>query len=103
MLFSQWGFDKTMGHDRGTTVLLYGPPGTGKTMACEAIAFSMVSISPLSPLLSHISISSFPHSSTFSSLISQSILLFPEIICTLVLAFSLLALPFNSLSPICIV
>lgn len=41
VLFGQWGFDKTMSHDRGTTILFYGPPGTGKTMAAEAIAFSM--------------------------------------------------------------
>lgn len=25
VLFSSWGFEKTMGQDRGTTVLLYGP------------------------------------------------------------------------------
>ena len=25
VLFSQWGFDRTMGSDRGTTVLFYGP------------------------------------------------------------------------------
>jgi len=41
VLYSQWGFDRTMGNDKGTTVLLYGPPGTGKTMSCEAIAFAM--------------------------------------------------------------
>jgi len=40
ILFSQWGFDKVIGEDRGTSVMFWGPPGTGKSLAAEAIAFS---------------------------------------------------------------
>jgi len=38
ILFSKWGFDKTIKYGKGMTMLFSGAPGTGKTASCEAIA-----------------------------------------------------------------
>ncbi|KAJ6241738.1 atpase [Anaeramoeba flamelloides] len=36
-----WGFDKKIGFERGTTCLFIGMPGTGKTLAAEAVGFEV--------------------------------------------------------------
>lgn len=38
LIFTTWGFEKTIEKGKGISMLFYGPPGTGKTLMGQAIA-----------------------------------------------------------------
>lgn len=38
LIFTKWGFGKTIEKGKGVSMLFYGPPGTGKTLMAQAIA-----------------------------------------------------------------
>jgi SpoVK/Ycf46/Vps4 family AAA+-type ATPase len=40
-VFEVWGFDRTLSHAKGLSVLFAGPSGTGKTMAAEVVAHAL--------------------------------------------------------------
>jgi SpoVK/Ycf46/Vps4 family AAA+-type ATPase len=40
-VFEAWGFDRTLAHGKGLSVLFAGPSGTGKTMAAEIMAHAL--------------------------------------------------------------